>query len=75
MVQKALVAIAALAVMVAFSVLTADAGRGKKKQRLRADTATSTSLDGRNTGRTRTCWNETLLADDGLGVPVGPYRH
>ena len=34
MVQKALVAIAALAVMVAFSVSTADAGRGKKKQRL-----------------------------------------
>src|SRR6478672_5352719 len=30
------------------------------------------SLDGRITGRTRTCWFETLQYD-GLGVPYGPY--
>jgi hypothetical protein len=32
------------------------------------------SLDGRITGRTRTCWFETLQYD-GLGVPYGPYCH
>jgi hypothetical protein len=74
MVRKSLVAIAAMAVMVAFSVVPADAARAKKEKRPRANTATSTSLDGRNTGRTRTCWNETLVYD-GLGVPVGPYCH
>jgi hypothetical protein len=32
------------------------------------------TLDGRITGRTRTCWFETLQYD-GLGVPYGPYCH
>jgi hypothetical protein len=32
------------------------------------------SLDGRITGRTRTCWFETLQYD-GFGVPYGPYCH
>jgi hypothetical protein len=32
------------------------------------------SLDGRNTGRTRTCGSE-VLQYDGFGVPYGPYCH
>jgi hypothetical protein len=53
-------------------VLPVDA-RAKKKTKYRADT-TTLSLDGRNTGRARTCWFDTFLYD-GLGVPVGPYCH
>jgi hypothetical protein len=53
-------------------VLPADA-RAKKKIKYRADTATL-SLDGRNTGRARTCGFDTFLYD-GYGVPVGPYCH
>jgi hypothetical protein len=44
-----------------------------KKTKYRADT-TTLSLDGRNTGRARTCGFDTFLYD-GLGVPVGPYCH
>jgi hypothetical protein len=32
------------------------------------------SLDGKNTGRTRTCGSE-VLQYDGFGVPYGPYCH
>jgi len=53
-------------------VLPADA-RAKKKTKYRADSATL-SLDGRNTGRARTCGFDTFLYD-GYGVPVGPYCH
>jgi hypothetical protein len=71
MLHKGLVAVAAAALMVgAFSVLPADA-RAKKNSQYRADTP---SLDGRITGRSRTCWHETFVYD-GLGVPVGPYCH
>lgn len=56
----------------AFAVLPADA-RAKKKIKYRADTATL-SLDGRHTGRARTCGFDTFLYD-GYGVPVGPYCH
>jgi hypothetical protein len=56
----------------AFAVLPADA-RAKKKMKYRADT-TTLSLDGRNTGRARTCGFDTFLYD-GYGVPVGPYCH
>jgi len=70
---RRLVALTVAAIMVtAFSVLPADA-RAKKKTKYRADT-TTLSLDGRNTGRARTCWFDTFLYD-GLGVPVGPYCH
>jgi hypothetical protein len=69
---KNLVAVATAAIMVtAFSVLPADA-RAKKEKRYRADT--STSLDGRTTGRARTCWHETFVYDS-RGVPMGPYCH
>jgi hypothetical protein len=51
-------------------VLPADA-RAKKEKRYRADT---TSLDGRTTGRARTCWHDTFVYDS-RGVPMGPYCH
>ena len=73
MVCKRLVAVVVTALMVmAFAALPADA-RAKKKTKYRADTATL-SLDGRNTGRARTCGFDTFLYD-GYGVPVGPYCH
>ena len=57
---------------IAAGQLPADA-RAKKKTKYRADSATL-SLDGRNTGRARTCGFDTFLYD-GYGVPVGPYCH
>jgi hypothetical protein len=73
MVCKRVVAAVVTALMVtAFASLPADA-RAKKKTKYRADTVTL-SLDGRNTGRARTCWFDTFLYD-GYGVPVGPYCH
>jgi hypothetical protein len=73
MVHKGLVAITVAAIMVtAFCALPADA-RAKKKTKHHADT-TTLSLDGRNTGRARTCGFDTFLYD-GYGVPVGPYCH
>jgi hypothetical protein len=64
---KRLVALTVAAIIVtAFSVLPVDA-RAKKKTKYRADT-TTLSLDGRNTGRARTCGFDTFLYD-GLGVP------
>lgn len=74
MVCKRLVAAVVTALMVtAFASLPADARAKKKKTKYRADTVTL-SLDGRNTGRARTCWFDTFLYD-GYGVPVGPYCH
>jgi hypothetical protein len=73
MVYLRLVGVAVTALTVtAFAVLPADA-RAKKKMKYRADT-TTLSLDGRNTGRARTCGFDTFLYD-GYGVPVGPYCH
>jgi hypothetical protein len=73
MFPKHLVAVAVGAIMIAaLSVLPADA-RAKKKIAYRAG-ATTLSLDGRNTGRSRTCWSDTFIYD-GYGVPVGPYCH
>ena len=73
MVYLRLVVVAVTALMViAFALLPADA-RAQKKTKYRADTVTL-SLDGRNTGRARTCWFDTFLYD-GYGVPVGPYCH
>ena len=72
MAYKRLVALTVAAIIVtAFSVLPVDARA--KKTKYRADT-TTLSLDGRNTGRARTCGFDTFLYD-GLGVPVGPYCH
>jgi len=73
MVCKRLVTVAVAALMViAFAVLPANA-RAKKKTKYRADSATL-SLDGRNTGRARTCGFDPFLYD-GYGVPVGRYCH
>ena len=74
MLHKALATLAAAAIM-AFAVLPADAA--KKAKRYRAETRTTTvspSLDGRITGRSRTCGYATFQYD-GLGVPHGPYCH
>ena len=73
-----LAAIIAGAIVALLFTLPADA-RPKKQKRpdaqRRYELQTQTpSLDGRITGRTRTCWFETLQYD-GLGVPYGPYCH
>ena len=78
MLHKGLVAVATAAVVVtAFSVLPADA-RAKKEKQYRVDTTwrdgRANSLDGRTTGRPRTCGSATFEYDN-LGVPIGPYCH
>ena len=77
MLGKGLVAAAAAAMMLtAFSVLPADA-RAKKEKQYRVEKpyrGGSISLDGRNTGRSRTCGYDTFIYDE-LGVPTGPYCH
>jgi hypothetical protein len=49
---------------------SAQPGWAGKQQR----SAQPLSLDGRNTGRTRTCGSD-VLQYDGYGVPFGPYCH
>jgi hypothetical protein len=76
MLHKGLAALAAAAVMAtAFAVPPADAAKKAKRHRPAATTtSTSPSLDGRITGRARTCWHDTFLYDN-RGVPYGPYCH
>jgi hypothetical protein len=76
MLRKSLAAIAAATIMVtAFAVPSADANKGKKRKGDRRETTTlAPSLDGRITGRARTCWHETFVYDV-RGIPVGPYCH
>ena len=70
MLHKHLVALAAAAITVtAFSVLPADAGSKKEKQYV-----AQPSLDGRVTGRPRTCGYDYFQYDH-RGVPHGPYCH
>jgi hypothetical protein len=79
---KVVVALAAAAIAVsALTAQPADARAKKKSQHrtdtapYRADTAPSLpSLDGRTTGRPRTCGYQTFQYD-GFGVPYGPYCH
>ena len=76
--KKNLVAVVAATIVAGLLVSPADA-RPKKQKRpdgqRRYEVPTQTpSLDGRITGRTCTCWFETLQYD-GLGVPYGPYCH
>jgi hypothetical protein len=66
-------AAASVITITAVLVLPADA-RTKKKQKQYRGSTTSLSLDGRNTGRARTCGHETFVYD-GWGVPMGPYCH
>jgi hypothetical protein len=70
---KGVVALAAAAIVAtAFCVVPADA-RTKKQRQYRVQ-MNSASLDGRVTGRARTCWHETFVYDS-RGVPMGPYCH
>jgi hypothetical protein len=78
MLRKGLVAVVASVFMVtAFAALPADA-RAKKKAPYRPEapyrSGATTSLDGRVTGRPRTCGYATFQYD-GFGVPYGPYCH
>jgi hypothetical protein len=76
-------AVCAAAIMAtSFLVLTADA-RAKKEDRYGAQVrsfesgeryAQPRSLDGRTTGRSRTCGYQTFQYDN-RGVPYGPYCH
>jgi hypothetical protein len=69
-----LVALVAAALMVtAFAAAPADA-RAKKKGQYRQYQTDTPSLDGRITGRPRTCGYDTFQYD-GYGVPYGPYCH
>jgi hypothetical protein len=76
MLRKALATIAAATIMVtAFAALPADAKKGKKGKVYRQEATTvAPSLDGRITGRARTCWHDTFVYDV-RGVPRGPYCH
>ena len=69
---KMIVAVA-VAISCTMYVSTADA-RAKKKIRYYSDGTTRLSLDGRNTGRARTCGFSTFVYDN-RGVPTGPYCH
>jgi hypothetical protein len=79
MLRKVVVALGAAAITVsALTAQSADA-RAKKKSQYRTDTApyrtdAAPSLDGRTTGRPRTCGYQTFQYD-GFGVPYGPYCH
>ena len=76
MLRKAVATIAAATIMVtAFAALPADAKKDKKGRGNRQEATTVTpSLDGRITGRARTCWHDTFVYDV-RGIPVGPYCH
>src|SRR5262249_55765619 len=72
MLHKKLAAVAAAAVLAsALSALPADAAKKQKQYQYRSDTP---SLDGRVTGRPRTCGYDMFLYDV-PGVPMGPYCH
>jgi hypothetical protein len=73
MIRTALVAVAAAAVTAStFAVTTANAGARRDQQSYVYNS--SPSLDGRVTGRARTCGYNTFIYD-GRGVPRGPYCH
>jgi hypothetical protein len=72
MLRTGLAAAAAALMATAFAVVPAEAAKKQQKQ-YRPDTST-TSLDGRVTGRPRTCGYATFQYDN-RGVPVGPYCH
>lgn len=69
---RRLVVLSTAAILVMALSATADARAKKKQTPYRGDQ--TISLDGRNTGRARTCGFDTFVYD-GLGVPVGPYCH
>jgi hypothetical protein len=71
MVHKGLIALAAAAIVAtAFSAPPADAA-AKQERRY---TGSSSSYDGRVTGRPRTCGYDTFQYDT-RGATIGPYCH
>jgi hypothetical protein len=72
MLDKALAAAAAAIMVAALAATPADAAR--KQKPAKPDASSPTSLDGRVTGRPRTCGYDTFQYDT-RGVPVGPYCH
>jgi hypothetical protein len=84
MIRTSLVTLAAAAVALsAFAVSSADARTYKRErqyyydygqQNYFAQPSSSPSLDGRVTGRARTCGSSTFVYDN-RGVPTGPYCH
>jgi hypothetical protein len=76
MLPKILAAVAIAAVTAAAFSSPADAARRARHYYHPHYYASSqgASLDGRVTGRPRTCWSDTYVRDN-RGVPVGPYCH
>jgi hypothetical protein len=72
MICKRLFAVTAIMVIALSTLMPADAST-KKRTKHPAEPATL-SLDGRNTGRARTCGFDTFLYDE-YGATVGPYCH
>lgn len=76
MTVRCLMSITSAAIVATMLALPADAQANKQKRsgaQKRYDVQTP-SLDGRITGRPRTCGYDTFQYD-GLGVPYGPYCH
>jgi hypothetical protein len=71
---RVLMAFIAAAAMTTILAVPADARPKQQKRPAAVQTQQAPSLDGRITGRTRTCGFDTLQYD-GLGVPYGPYCH
>jgi hypothetical protein len=80
MIRNAFVALAVAATTAStFAVPSADARTYKKERQYYYGQCfnaqpSSASLDGRVTGRARTCGHETFVYDN-RGVPTGPYCH
>jgi hypothetical protein len=70
MLHKIFAAMAAAAI-VTTTVAVSPADAARKERQYRSNT---TSLDGRNTGRPRTCGHDSYVYDS-RGVPMGPYCH
>jgi hypothetical protein len=69
-----LMGVIAAAVMTSMFVVPAEARAKKQKRPVAVQTQQVPSLDGRITGRMRTC-GFNLLQYDRRGVPYGPYCH
>jgi hypothetical protein len=60
--------------LLAATLAAVPAQAGKQRQYVYTWGGSSTSLDGRNTGRARTCGYDAFQYDS-RGVPRGPYCH
>jgi hypothetical protein len=75
MTVRRLMAFIAAVGMATVLAVPGDARPAKKQKRPAAVQTQQPSLDGRITGRTRTCGFDTLQYDGMSGVPSGPYCH